>query len=470
MIDGVTVEAARQALGWSRRELAERCGMTEASLYTMEKRGRQPKPTEKVALAAAFGWDYHGRPLPQPMPEVTSPPPEPGLVQQAIEAGLVVPSLLPTGIQTVATLAAEHEKEVAARVFEPFDGERREPAPGEPVQIDGPVHEEGVRLISHSELRDFKACRRRWWLGWHRGLKPKVESPFGAMAVGNRIHQALAHYYTPGGVDSIDPATALEMIIMQDWTKIADRLGNIPEARKQFDSEANLERAMITGYVEWLANTGADADLEIIAPETYVEHSLGAVTVRYDEVRLIGRLDVRARRITDGSAMFIDHKTVANFTEPVKTLQLDEQMLHYHLLERRGNDLAVVRADGALYNMLRRVKRTAGAKPPFYQRTHIRHNDHEITSYEIRTLGTIDDIMRVEKKLTAGGQYGVRAATYPRPSRECSWCPFFEVCPMFDDGSRAEAMIEARYDQGDPLDYYRQPAIVGPDQGTEETG
>lgn len=474
MIDGVTVEAARIARKWARRELAERSGLTEASIYTIEKKGRNPKPTEKVALAAAFGWDYHGRPLPQPMPEWVDAPavdepeppaePEPPVARMTLSGAVAklagVPVLVPSGLQAVVKLAAEHEQAAVREALL------------RPQPPDGPIAEEGVRLVSHSELRTFKACRRRWWLEWRRGLRPKVESPFGVMAVGNRIHQALALYYTPAGVGSIDPATALELLIVKDWTALTERIGTREELRKEFDKEANLERAMVTGYIEWLANTGADADLEVIAPETYVEYSLGHMTPDYEEVRLIGRLDVRVRRITDGSAMFIDHKTVANFTTPAKTLKLDEQMLHYHLLERRGNDLAMPRSDGALYNMLRRVKRTPRAQPPFYERVPVRHNDHEIESYALRTAATIRDILEVERHVDhiPHGQQAPPEA-YPRPSRECSWCPFFEVCPMFDDGSRAEDMIAARYQAGDPLDYYRVSALAGDaDQGTEETG
>lgn len=442
MIDGAAVEAARKVRKWSRRELAERCGLSEASIFSMERKGRSPNPNEKVALAAAFGWDYEGRPFDgehrEPSVYVQEPPAEP-------EPEHFTPEFIEASIAAV--------KEINRR--------RR---------ADGPIFEDGVRLVSHSELRSFKGCRRRWWLEWHRGLRPKVESPFGAMAVGNRIHQALALYYTPAGHNSIDPATALELLIVQDWTALTDQLGSGVDLQKEFDKEANLERAMVTGYVEWLANTGADADLEVIAPETYVELPIGKMA-DYDEVRLIGRLDVRVRRITDGSAMFIDHKTVANFTVPARTLKLDEQMLHYHLLERRTQDEGAPRADGALYNMLRRVKRTPRAVPPFYERVHVTHNDHEIDSYERRTIGTIEDMLRVERALEMGVDGVTRAAAYPNPRRECSWCPFFEVCPLFDDGSRAEDMIDARYQVGDPLDYYRVPALVGTgDQGMEETG
>lgn len=430
MLTGEQLRKAREQRGLSRPQLAKMTGLTESKIYTIE-RGRHMTPVERVKLGEVFGFD-----------------PSAMTLRRETDFGTLVGPELQIG-ETFTVLS-------------PTEATLTPPSTG-----GGPIAEAGVRLISHSELADFKSCRRRWWLRWHRGLRPREDEPIGPRAIGNRIHQSLALYYTPGYVNSLDPVAALELLIARDWTTLSTTLpGLAGDLRKQFDSEANLERAMVSGYVDWLSDTGSDAYLDVTAPESYVEHSIGPYR-RYEDVRLIGRLDVRVRRTTDGSAMFLDHKTVQNFVQPSRTLKLDEQMLHYHLLERRGNDLATARSDGALYNMIRRVKRTPQARPPFYERLQVRHNDHEIESYAKRTEGTVLDLLKVEERVQAPELH--RSYAYPRPSRECLWCPFFEVCPMFDDGSRAEDMLEARFQTGDPLDYYRQPApLATADQGAEE--
>jgi hypothetical protein len=34
-------------------------------------------------------------------------------------------------------------------------------------------------------------------------------------------------------------------------------------------------------------------------------------------------------------------------------------------------------------------------------------------------------------------------------------CPFFQVCPLFDDGSDVNAMLNDLYTRGDPYAYYK---------------
>jgi hypothetical protein len=43
----------------------------------------------------------------------------------------------------------------------------------------------------------------------------------------------------------------------------------------------------------------------------------------------------------------------------------------------------------------------------------------------------------------------------PSPDDTCSWrCQFFTLCPMFDDGSRAEDMVREEFSERDPLARY----------------
>ena len=52
-------------------------------------------------------------------------------------------------------------------------------------------------------------------------------------------------------------------------------------------------------------------------------------------------------------------------------------------------------------------------------------------------------------------------AAYPNPLGDCTWsCDYRAVCPRFNDGSRAEAMIETYYKAGDPLAYYYKDEVA----------
>lgn len=317
-----------------------------------------------------------------------------------------------------------------------------------------------ARLVSNSEVATFEECPRKWWLTYVRHMAVKMESPTGAAQIGSRIHKALSFWYTPDKNLRVDPRDALEFIIQQDWANIVAAHVNSPDEllmsiKKKFDAESELERAMIEGYMMWLEETGADADFEIVASERYVEHTLDIEPLDPSmPIKLIAKLDVQAIRTTNGKRLFIDHKSVGDFIKPRMMLPLNRQMKHYMLLEWMENG-GEEYCDAALYNMLRKVKRTAQAKPPFYDRVEVIHNRHVIENYKNTLFGVISDMLNTEEALREGENPQVVAPA--RPNNDCTWkCTFFPVCPMFDDGSNVEGMLREHYRVADPLDYYKQ--------------
>lgn len=316
--------------------------------------------------------------------------------------------------------------------------------------------------VSNGELQTWKRCRRKWWLGWYRGLTLRTEDFVNVRAVGTRIHRALERWYVPEGQPRVDPRDALERVIVEDWTRVTQlarerRLSDeqLADLAHKFGDVNNLERAMIEGYVQWLEETGADAELRVIAPETPIGADLETVVHGKDRpVRVIGLLDVRVRRVTDDRRLFLDHKTVGDLSSPAVTLPLNEQMLHYDLLEWLNTEEGERHCDGALYNMLRRVKRSARANPPFYGRVEVHHNVRELESYKRRMLSATADVIAATDALDAG-QHHLDVA-YPSPRSECSWdCDFFAMCNMLDDGSPGvDAMTDMLYREHDPRDRY----------------
>jgi hypothetical protein len=116
------------------------------------------------------------------------------------------------------------------------------------------------------------------------------------------------------------------------------------------------------------------------------------------------------------------------------------------------------RVDGGLYTMLLRSKRTARATPPFYQQVEVTVNRHELNATYQRIMTITADMVRVMEQLEAGADH--RAVAYPSPGDYCNWgCPFVKLCPMFDDGSRADDMLAANFVQGDVWQYYNDQTI-----------
>lgn len=315
----------------------------------------------------------------------------------------------------------------------------------------------GIRFISSSEIAAFKWCLRHWYLRYYLGLRPKHEPPIEKRDSGTRVHLALQGWYVPEGMPRLDPREGIETGIMTDRMALrahliasgCETVSDHPDFVKLVKAN-DIERLMISGYMQWLEETGADAYLEVIAPEAYLEASLPELG--RDDILIVGKLDVRVRRMSDRVRMFMDHKT-RDVMPKLAELQRDEQMLYYELLEDLTSDSEDDRCDGALYNVLRRCKRTATAKPPFYARHFIPHNTHVKRAFRRRITGTIRDMISVEDALQSGA--GHLDVAYPNAGKDCEWkCPFARICTMFDDGSRVDDLLRDQYRSDDPLYYY----------------
>jgi hypothetical protein len=126
-----------------------------------------------------------------------------------------------------------------------------------------------------------------------------------------------------------------------------------------------------------------------------------------------------------------------------------------------------VRCDGGIYNMLRRVKRTARARPPFYARETVQFNDTQLRNFYRHVHAVIQEICAIETRLAAVENGGapnpaVRVGDVhhdlcpPFPRADCAWsCDYRHLCPMMDDDrSNAEKFALDHFRAYDPLDRY----------------
>ena len=308
---------------------------------------------------------------------------------------------------------------------------------------------------SNSEIRKFKRCRRSWWLTYVRRLRRRYEGA-GPLSLGNMVHHVLEGYYS-----SPDRANFLETWRHVLASYVAARVEELEASGAEHAvpamiADVELAGIMLEGYFEWLAEEGADQMVEVLSAEQEIEAYLGRI--EGEDVWLMAKLDVQARLRDTGEVLSMDHKTVANLSDLPKVAHLDEQQLTYGLVQRIHHQQASVdapRVGGALFNMLRKVKRTARANPPFYGRHAVRHNDWEFYNMSVRVMGEVADMLRVRRALEAGEDH--RRVAYPNPTRDCSWdCPFFAVCGQFDDGSDVEAVIAEMYEEHDPYERYAE--------------
>ena len=292
--------------------------------------------------------------------------------------------------------------------------------------------------VSNSEIQTFKDCRRKWWLNYDRHLQPKTKRVSGPLALGSRIHNALEDFYV-NDTDLLESYAALvekdRIIAITEWLDV-----------EELESEAEMGRIMLEGYLEWLGEEGIDADYDIISNEETLSMPL---PIPGFNVELQGKLDMRVRRKSDGTRLIRDFKTVGqSFEQFTSTLHLNEQVMTYLTLEAYHNT-ADDRSDGAIFTLFKKNKRTARAKPPFYEQVEILHNVFTLRSFWQRLIGTVSDLMNVKQALAEGIDH--RLVAYPSPSGDCKWkCQFFSICHMVDDGSDFEDALSDHFEVGNP--------------------
>lgn len=309
--------------------------------------------------------------------------------------------------------------------------------------------------ISNSEIQTFKGCRRRWMLGTYYGLGAKDENLLGPLPLGTRIHNALELYYRDGD----NPVDAYNRLHRVDAEKFKNSpQADDPKAVKDFNNEGELGRLMIEGYLEYVEETNVDTDIEHYSQEEQLRYRLTGFDPR---VELIAKMDSRVRDRMTGAKYTLDFKTAAasNFGNYLKYSYFSEQLRHYVLLENLVHPED--RIDGGIYRVLKKVKRTGTAKPPFYENVVVSFNQKDIESYWIRLLGIIRDIMNVRDALDNDEDH--RFVAYPTQKMDwmCGTCPFFQMCTMMDDGSDYESYAEEYLRQIDPNERYNDEKNEG---------
>ena len=297
--------------------------------------------------------------------------------------------------------------------------------------------------VTNSSMKEYQECKRKYMLHDMFGFAKRGQPPVGPLALGTRVHNALEVMYTEGEGLLEEYARLAEIdreLFMQSpdgfWTEKVD----------EFNSEVELGRIMLEGFKEWAEEEGLDADIDVIGAEM----SLTA-TIKDGKITLMGKKDLTIRDHMDDSTVIRDFKTAQNFSDYDKMAALDPQLPFYQYLQNLVDPEELV--DGGQFVVLRKVKRSARSKPPFYKVFRTRANPQKMESMALKVDEISDEMLRTRDRLLAGEDH--RKVAYPTPTRDCSWkCPFYNLCPMMDDGSDYKRMLENVYEQVDPLARY----------------
>lgn len=323
-------------------------------------------------------------------------------------------------------------------------------------------------VASFSDLGKFGQCRRAWYLATYRKLRLLDEPPTGPLPFGSRIHSALEAFYD-GTVDS--PVTAWKALMQHEYI-VAEANGN--PYTDSLDKESDLGHRMLEGYIEWLDEEGEDAYFETLSvEEALIEHLPMVVDIdgvpHEVSVLVRGKLDRRLRRLSDGAIYINDFKTMANFAETsIFSLEQSPQPRIYRRLLLANSLEGETDVRGVVYTLLRKVKRTATAKPPFYKRVTIEISDIEQAAYDARLQGAVEQVVQAQVRLDRGEDH--RRVAFFNTGWWCNSCPFKNPCQLMQSSPQgAEDMLANLYTEGDPWARYLMANGGAPDDAESTT-
>ena len=262
----------------------------------------------------------------------------------------------------------------------------------------------------------------------------------GPLALGSRVHAALEVYYKGEG-----PLVEQYDLLLNEDRMLAASMG---QDLSTLEQEGELGRLMLEGYLEWVAEEGIDSLYKI-------DRRRGdprPCPMLDGKIHVIGKIDLRVQDVRDGAHLVLDHKTTAALGDFEKWAHMNPQLMTYQTLDfvNRTGDDKDQRLAGGVFRMLKKVKRGVRASPPFYRQHEVRHNVFTLRSFWTRLQGVLTDMLYARQMLDDGADH--RLVVYPTPTRDCTWwCPFFQVCPLMDDGSDVDAMLDDLYVRGRPV-------------------
>lgn len=211
--------------------------------------------------------------------------------------------------------------------------------------------------IHISDVRAFRACRRRWdWSSMlRRGLEPYiVYAPF---FTGRAIHESLEDYH--GGKKEL--LEAFDEYVVRERRAMTD-LGSLwPEEERTLDEQIQLARELLEHYLLWQAYTDhkyADKNFDFLeleyewtCPAPLPNSNLATGRFEYG-----GKFDgIVYNRVTDEYWVW-ETKTTRSIDSLINTLATDEQSALYLYAAKQIFDFPIT---GVLYNMIRKKPPTA---------------------------------------------------------------------------------------------------------------
>lgn len=293
-----------------------------------------------------------------------------------------------------------------------------------------------VRFIRYSATKKFMRCRRSFMLAYIRGLtKARDAAPAsGERDLGTLCHLGVEAIYN--GEDGVAAIEAERLKHEAAWIAKMEAFGGADGLPKEWLKVYEKATVMIEGYAQYVMEEGFDVGETTLAVEDAMQMEVGII--RGDLVILTVHVDRLVQDDLTGELIVEDTKTVQSL-DVEQQLQVDHQLLNYALVYRVVKGLRIARIR---HNLLKKSMRTARATPPFYDRVEFPVNEAQMKAQWAKLTGVLDDMVGSMQAVEDDPSVH-QSRLYPTPTKDCSWdCDFLAVCPMMDDGSDWEGVLD----------------------------
>jgi hypothetical protein len=265
-------------------------------------------------------------------------------------------------------------------------------------------------IFTFSDIDHFLTCRRLWaWNYVHDFHPPEVRH--GARPLGTRVHKALEFLYA-GHTD--DPVGLFNALSAKDMAWQEDN-ASAPWEIDALYKETVIGRKLIEKYVEWIAESGEDDGLEVVAVEEMIE-----APILGGDVLLRGKVDVKFRYVDSGFLLLNDFKTVGRLDSGTRA-KLEHSYQHH------------------VYMGIESLANPDEPMPHAANTLLVKGRYPEIHRFPIpgTATSTPNRIVNIERIVTDMLRAIDEESNYPSPGQHCAWCDYRKPCLLADDSPAA---------------------------------
>lgn len=287
--------------------------------------------------------------------------------------------------------------------------------------------------VTHSDIAMFLECRRRFTWNYVDDFRAP-ERRWGALACGNRVHQAIDAFHKTGE----HPSVVHQRLASED-EKIMIEQGEPSWALDELYTDIVMGRNCCDAFMAWLEEEGPYDGYKIRS-----EVMLEAVILD-GRAKLMGKADLLLERETDGWLFTDDYKTASPHTRTSLPPTLERSYQHwvYMALSARVHPEQIV--GGANYTVIYKTKNPARMTHPMVERFSppAAHSQAAAKFRQIEQI--VSDMLELMERREALGSH----VAYPTPHDACRWCEFRHPCLLMDENPLgARAMLDVEFRRG----------------------